>query len=67
MVFLNSRMIFGQINCMTPKIRPVKAGSICNDFEFVNKMFYRTGLDIREGISAFKKSNDKERKSRSYR
>ena len=66
MIRINSRLLFGQINSISPKLFNMRDLSIYNDFAFVNRMFYKTGLDIEEGINAIKKSNNTEGKGNSY-
>ena len=67
MIRINARYLFGQINSISPKIYNIKDLSVYNDFAFVNRMFNRTGLNIRDGINIIQKSDYTERKSSSYR
>ena len=67
MIRMNARIIFGQVNSISPKILNLKDLSVYNDFAFVNRMFYKTGLNISEGINVIKKSNYTERTGSNYR
>ena len=66
MISINTQLLFGQINTISPKRFSLKSLSVSNDFAFVNKMFYKTGNNVWEGINAIKKSNNTERKGSSY-
>lgn len=66
MVYMSSKLIFGQVNSISPKVFVLKDLSLNNDFAFVNKMFNKTGYNILEGINAVKKSNNTEGKGNSY-
>lgn len=61
MNFIKTRLIFGQLNSISPKIQPVKISSVADDFAFVGRMFSRTGNNIKEGINATKKSDGEKR------
>ena len=66
MFSINTQLLFGQINTISHKRFSLKSLSVSNDFAFVNKMFYKTGNNVWEGINAIKKSNNTERKGSSY-
>lgn len=55
--------LFGQINSISPRIQKIESSSIAKDFEFVARMFSKTGNDIKIGISYATKPNDKKRKA----
>lgn len=51
---MNVKILFSQVNRMTPKPLEMKELSTENDFSFIEKMFWKTNNDIQRGIDEIK-------------
>ena len=49
---MNVKLLLSQVNCMTPSPLQMNTLSIENDFSFVEKMFWKTNVDIQQGIGS---------------
>ena len=54
MIPLQSKLIFGQLNSISPQLYYVKNGSVADDFAFISRMFSKVGNDIQTGINYVK-------------
>ena len=56
---IQMRLLFSQINTISPTIHSIKQNSVANDFAFVSRMFSRAGNDVKVGIENAIKSDYK--------